>query len=139
MFLKRVAGLIYHKSKAKIQVILKDTQIHLKTSTKEIIKIKNEKELAKLKLRSFDKSFYRDIDGICFYEKIKPKEKFDKVNFEKDHPDIFEELSVEVITPNFNIKKDLKNINDKSLVFFKQLKIETVDYRKSKLCTKAVL
>jgi len=37
------------------------------------------------------------------------KEKFDKVNFEKDYPDIFEEISVEVITANFTIKKDLEN------------------------------
>ena len=87
----------------------KDIHNELLDLKKEIIKIKNEKDLAKLKLRSFDKSFYRDIEGICFYEKIKPQEKFDKVNFEKNHPDIFEELSVEVITPNFTIKKDLKN------------------------------
>ena len=87
----------------------KDIHNELLDAKKEIIKIKNEKDLANLKLRSFDKSFYRDIEGICFYEKIKPQEKFDKVNFEKNHPDIFEELSVEVITPNFTIKKDLKN------------------------------
>jgi len=86
-----------------------DIHNDLLDTKKEIIKIKNEKDLANLKLRSFDKSFYRDIEGICFYEKIKPQEKFDKVNFEKNHPDIFEELSVEVITPNFTIKKDLKN------------------------------
>ena len=87
----------------------KDIHNELLDAKKEIIKIKNEKDLANLKLRSFDKSFYRDIEGICFYEKIKPQEKFDKVNFEKDHPDIFEKLSVEVISPNFTIKKDLKN------------------------------
>ncbi len=87
----------------------KDIHRELLETKQSIIKIKNEKELAKLKLRSFDKSFYRDIEGICFYEKIKPQENFDKVNFEKDHPDIFEALSVEVITSNFTIKKDLKN------------------------------
>ena len=87
----------------------KDIHNELLEAKKEIIKIKNEKDLANLKLRSFDKSFYRDIDGICFYEKIKPQEKFDKVNFEKDHPDIFEKLSEEFINPNFTIKKDLKN------------------------------
>ncbi len=87
----------------------KDIHNDLLEAKKEIIKMKNEKDLANLKLRSFDKSFYRDIDGICFYEKIKPQEKFDKVNFEKDHPDIFEKLSVEFISPNFTIKKDLKN------------------------------
>ena len=87
----------------------KDIHNDLLEAKKEIIKIKNKKDLAILKLRSFDKSFYRDIDGICFYEKIKPQEKFHKVNFEKDHPDIFKKLSVEVISPNFTIKKDLKN------------------------------
>ena len=87
----------------------KDIHNELLDAKKEIIKIKNEKDLANLKLRSFDKSFYRDIEGICFYEKIKPQEKFDKVNFEKDHPDIFEKLSEEFIKPNFTIKKDLKN------------------------------
>ena len=87
----------------------KDIHNELLKAKKEIIKIKNEKDLANLKLRSFDKRFYRDIEGICFYEKIKPQEKFDKVNFEKDHPDIFEKLSEEFIKPNFTIKKDLKN------------------------------
>ena len=87
----------------------KDIHNDLLEAKKEIIKIKNEKDLANLKLRSFDKSFYRDIDGICFYEKIKPQEKFDKVNFEKDHPDIFKKLSVDIINSSFNIKKDLKN------------------------------
>ncbi len=87
----------------------KDIHNELLKAKKEIIKIKNEKDLANLKLRSFDKRFYRDIEGICFYEKIKPQEKFDKVNFEKDHPDIFEKLSEEFIKPNFIIKKDLKN------------------------------
>ncbi|GIR03732.1 MAG: hypothetical protein CM15mP13_3260 [Pseudomonadota bacterium] len=86
----------------------KDIHNDLLEAKKEIIKIKNEKDLAKLKLRSFDNSFYRDIDGICFYEKINPIEKFDKVNFEKDHPDIFEKLSVKVITPSFTIKKRFK-------------------------------
>jgi len=59
----------------------KDIHNELLDAKKEIIKIKNEKDLANLKLRSFDKSFYRDIKGICFYEKIKPQEKFDKVNY----------------------------------------------------------
>ena len=87
----------------------KDIHHELLKIKEQIIKFKNEKDFAKLKLRSFDKSFYRDIDGICCYEKIKPQEKFDKVNFEKDHPDIFEKLSEEFINPNFTIKKDLKN------------------------------
>jgi len=54
------------------------------------------KDLAKLKLRSFDGNFFKDVEGICFHEKIKPQEKFDKVNFEKDHPDIYEKLPKEV-------------------------------------------
>ena len=87
----------------------KDMHNELLKTKKEIIEIKNEKDLAKLKLRSFDKSFCRDIEGICFYEKIKPQEKFDKVNFEKDYPEVFEKLSVEIINSSFNIRKDLKN------------------------------
>ena len=87
----------------------KDIHHELLKTKEQIIKFKNEKELSNLKLRSFDKKFSRDVDGICFYEKIKPQEKFDRANFEKDHPKIFEQLSVEVITPNFTIKKDLKN------------------------------
>ena len=107
----------------------KDIHNELLDAKKEIIKIKNEKDLAKLKLRSFDKSFYRDIEGICFYEKIKPQEKFDKVNFEKDHPDIFEELSVEVITPNFNIKKDLKNKKSEEVQKLEEIKVTDENIR----------
>ena len=55
------------------------------------------------------KNFTEIIDGICFYEKIKPQEKFDKINFQKDHPEIFKKLSVEIISASFIIKKDLKN------------------------------
>ncbi len=99
----------------------KDIHNELLEAKKEIIKIKNEKDLANLKLRSFDKSFYRDIDGICFYEKIKPQEKFDKVNFEKDHPDIFEKLSMDFISPNFTIKKDLKNKKSKEVIKLEEL------------------
>ena len=87
----------------------KDIHHELLKAKEQIIKFKNEKELSTLKLRSFDKKFFRDIEGICFYEKIKPQEKFDNVNFAKDHPKIFEELSVEVVSPNFTLKKDLKN------------------------------
>ena len=87
----------------------KDIHHELLKAKEQIIKFKNEKDLMKLKLRSFDKSFYRDIEGICFYEKIKQQEKFDTVNFEKDHPDIFKKLSVDIINSSFNIKKDLKN------------------------------
>ncbi len=87
----------------------KDIHNELLETKKEIIKIKNVKDLAKLKLRSFDRNFFKDVEGICFYEKIKPQEKFDKVNFEKDHPDIFKKLSVDIINSSFNIKKDLKN------------------------------
>jgi len=87
----------------------KDIHNELLEAKKEIIKIKNVKDLAKLKLRSFDRNFFKDVEGICFHEKIKPQEKFDKVNFEKDHPDIFKKLSVDIINSSFNIKKDLKN------------------------------
>ena len=96
----------------------KDIHHELIKTKEQIIKFKNKKGLSNLKLRSFDKKFFRDIEGICFYEKIKPQEKFDRVNFEKDHPKIFEELSVEVINPNFTIKKDLKNKKSKE---FKKL------------------
>ena len=47
----------------------------------EFLKIKGEKDLAVLKLRSFNKEFCRDIDGICSYEKIKPSEKLESVIF----------------------------------------------------------
>ena len=87
----------------------KDIHFELLKAKQELIKIKNKKELLNLKLRTFDKKFYRDIDGICFYEKIKPQEKFDKINFQKDHPEIFKKLSVEIINSSFIIKKDLKN------------------------------
>jgi len=87
----------------------KDIHFELLKVKQEIIKIKNKKEILNLKLRTFDKKFYRDIDGICFYEKIKPQEKFDKINFQKDHPEIFKKLSVEIISASFIIKKDLKN------------------------------
>ena len=40
----------------------KDIHNDLLEAKKEIIKIKNEKDLANLKLRSFDKNFYRDIE-----------------------------------------------------------------------------
>ena len=87
----------------------KDIHEELLNLKAEIIKIKNIKDLANLKLKSFDKDFCRDIKGICFYEKSKPVEKFDKLNFQKDYPEIFSKLAVDVITPSFNLKKDLKN------------------------------
>ena len=102
---------IIEDNKKEIEPTSEALDIHqeLLKIKKEIIKAKNTKDLATLKLRVFDKSFYRDIKGICFYEKSKPVEKFDKLNFQKDHPKIFNELALEVITPSFNIKKDLKN------------------------------
>ena len=87
----------------------KDIYEELLNLKAEIIKIKNIKDLANLKLKSFDKDFCRDIKGICFYEKSKPVEKFDKINFQKDYPEIFSKLAEDVITPSFNLKKDLKN------------------------------
>ena len=52
----------------------KDIHFELLKVKQEIIKIKNKKEILNLKLRTFDKKFYRDIDGIYFYEK-KPSRK----------------------------------------------------------------
>ena len=72
------------------------------------LKIKGEKDLAVLKLRSFNKDFCKDIDGICSYEKIKPSEKFESVIFKKDHPDIFEKLCTKKIKGPLLVKKDLK-------------------------------
>lgn len=87
----------------------------------EIIKAKNTKDLATLKLKTFDKNFCRDIKGICFYEKSKPVEKFDKLNFQKDFPNIFNELAFDVITPSFNIKKDLKNKKTEEFINIEKL------------------
>ena len=74
----------------------------------KFLKIKGEKDLAVLKLRSFNKEFCRDIDGICSYEKIKPSEKLESVIFKKDHPDIFEKLCTKKIKGPLLVKKDLK-------------------------------
>ena len=74
----------------------------------DFLKIKGEKDLAVLKLRSFNKEFCRDIDGICSYEKIKPSEKLESVIFKKDHPDIFEKLCTKKIKGPLLVKKDLK-------------------------------
>jgi len=74
----------------------------------EFLKIKGEKDLAVLKLRSFNKEFCRDIDGICSYEKIKPSGKLESVIFKKDHPDIFEKLCTKKIKGPLLVKKDLQ-------------------------------
>ena len=74
----------------------------------DFLKIKGKKDLAVLKLRSFNKKFCSDIDGICSYEKIKPSEKLESVVFKKDHPDIFEKLSTKKIKGTLLVKKDLK-------------------------------
>ena len=74
----------------------------------KFLKIKGEKDLAVLKLRSFNKEFCRDIDGICSYEKIKPSEKLESVIFKKDHPDIYEKLCIKKIKGTLLVKKDLK-------------------------------
>ena len=74
----------------------------------EFLKIKGEKDLAVLKLRSFNKEFCRDIEGICSYEKIKPSEKLESIIFQKDHPDIYEKLCTKKIKGPLLVKKDLK-------------------------------
>ena len=90
------------------------------------LKIKGEKDLAVLKLRSFNKEFCRDIDGICSYEKIKPSEKLESVNFKKDHPDIFEKLCTKKIKGPLLVKKDLKQTLSKE---FKDIQ-ETIKVQK---------
>ncbi len=52
---------------------------------------------------------YQFQHAFVIQQENKTTRKFDKVNFEKDHPDIFEKLSEELIKPNFAIKKELKN------------------------------
>ena len=112
----------------------KDIHQELLKLKAEIIKIKNKKDLATLKLKSFDKNYCRDIEGVCFYEKSKPVEKFDKLNFQKDYPDIFRKLAVDVITPIFNIKKDVKNKKSKEIKSIEELvSAQTFDKSKSSL------
>jgi len=74
----------------------------------EFVKVKGEKDLAALRLRSFNKEFCKDIDGICSYEKIKPSEKLETVIFKKDHPDIFEKLCTKKVKGTLLLKKDVK-------------------------------
>ena len=88
---------------------VKDIHELLIKTKSEILKIKTKKDLATLKLKSFDKKYCKDIKGICFYEKSRPIEKFDKIKFQKDYPDIFEKIATEVINSSFNLKKDVKN------------------------------
>ena len=92
----------------------------------KFLKIKGEKDLAVLKLRSFNKEFCRDIDGICSYEKIKPSEKLESVIFKKDHPDIFEKLCTKKIKGPLLVKKDLQQTLSKE---FKDIQ-ETIKVQK---------
>ena len=92
----------------------------------EFLKIKGKKDLAVLKLRSFNKEFCRDIDGICAYEKIKPSGKLESVIFKKDHPDIFEKLCTKKIKGPLLVKKDLQQTLSKE---FKDIQ-ETIKLQK---------
>mgnify|MGYP001998070684 FL=1 len=74
----------------------------------DLIKFKTAKEMAVLKLKSFDQRLSKDIDGICSYEKSKPSEKFEKIKFQKDYPDIVEKIGTFIMTQNLTIKKDIK-------------------------------
>ena len=66
-------------------------------------------ELSKI-IKSFNKTSCQNIEGICSFEKSKPVEKFDKKNFEKDYPQIFEKLSKFSINSKLTIKKDIKSL-----------------------------
>ena len=48
----------------------KDIHNQLLKAKKEIIKVKNEKEVVKIKLHAFDKDFLKDIKGFCFMKKL---------------------------------------------------------------------
>ena len=74
----------------------------------DLIKFKQSKELAVLKLKSFNKKTCKDIEGICFYEKLNPSEKFEKLKFQKDYPELVEKIGTYFMTQNLNIKKDFK-------------------------------
>ena len=73
-----------------------------------ILNLKKERELTVLKLKTINKNFSKDIDGICSYEKVKPSQSFNRVGFQKDYPDIVEKIGVMVINHNFLLKKDNK-------------------------------
>ena len=86
----------------------KDIHKQLLKIKERILNLKKERELTVLKLKSFNKSFSKDIDGICSYEKVKPSQSFDRVAFQKDYPEIVDKIGIMVINHNFLIKKDLK-------------------------------
>ena len=87
----------------------------------DLQKIKIRKELASIKLKSLNKKNCQNIDGICSFEKSKPVEKFDKKNFEKDYPQIFDKLSKFSINSKLSIKKDVKSIENNELNEIKEI------------------
>ena len=86
----------------------KDIHKQLLKVKERILNLKKERELTVLKLKTFNKNFSKDIDGICSYEKVKPSQSFNRVGFQKDYPDIVEKIGVMVINHNFLLKKDIK-------------------------------
>ena len=86
----------------------KDIHKQLLKVKESILNLKKERELTVLKLKTINKNFSKDIDGICSYEKVKPSQSFNRVGFQKDYPDIVEKIGVMVINHNFLLKKDLK-------------------------------
>ena len=86
----------------------KDIHKQLLKVKERILNLKKERELTVLKLKTINKNFSKDIDGICSYEKVKPSQSFNRVDFQKDYPDIVEKIGVMVINHNFLLKKDIK-------------------------------
>ena len=86
----------------------KDIHKQLLKVKESILNLKKERELTVLKLKTINKNFSKDIDGICSYEKVKPSQSFNRVGFQKDYPDIVEKIGVMVINHNFLLKKDIK-------------------------------
>ena len=86
----------------------KDIHKQLLKVKESILNLKKERELTVLKLKTINKNFSKDIEGICSYEKVKPSQSFNRVGFQKDYPDIVEKIGVMVINHNFLLKKDIK-------------------------------
>lgn len=98
-----------------------------------ILNLKKERELTVLKLKSFNKNFSKDIDGICSYEKVKPSQSFDRVSFQKDYPEIVEKIGVMVINHNFLLKKDIKQSkNDEIKALEEIIKLQKFENDNSK-------
>jgi len=82
----------------------------------EIGHYKENKEKIELNLKLIQNNELINIDGICFYVKSKPIERFDKNSFKNSFPDIVEEIFSKNISSRFSIvnkpsrKKDEENI-----------------------------